>query len=464
MKDSDKKDDVSMLDVHGTSKVLKLLENLNKSKAGKVVYQQIEHVLRGSDQTQDKIIRGYAAVAQVLINAYRKSLPKDSILYFELNLIQKRLNPPISISELAVLHSYLRQATKIINEVTELDQEVFNDILSPFLIDPTSDDPLLDNDKNTSARASNEKKQTPPAAPQQTDLSTDVEQSIDSLYRTKLSQHHKDILNIQASLADKVGATMRQQESFAGKLESVLAKLQLPGKERNPEHLRSILMHEIGTILVKQSSLTQIMHDTQSFLQLIGSNIRKISDELDQVRVLSLTDELTQLPNRRAFLRRINDEMDRAQRDKTLLTVAMIDLDHFKSINDKYGHATGDEILRIYAREVLSIFRRYDMVARYGGEEFAVILPNTDKQGSEYAFKKIRNKVQDTFVINNNEAIPVPRFSAGLAIYMPGESVESLLERADNAMYKAKESGRDCIVYNQKYLGEHDEPEENKHE
>jgi diguanylate cyclase (GGDEF)-like protein len=162
---------------------------------------------------------------------------------------------------------------------------------------------------------------------------------------------------------------------------------------------------------------------------------------------------LTQLPNRRAFLRRIKDEMGRAQRDKTLLTIAMIDLDDFKVINDKYGHAIGDEMLRVYAREVLSIFRRYDMVARYGGEEFAVILPNTDKQGSQYAFKKIRDKVGETFIINNNEAIPIPTFSAGLAIYEPGESVESLLERADNAMYTAKQSGRDRIEYNQKYLG-----------
>ena len=170
--------------------------------------------------------------------------------------------------------------------------------------------------------------------------------------------------------------------------------------------------------------------------------------------MLSLTDELTQLPNRRAFLRRIKDEMGRAQRDKTHLTIAMIDLDYFKEVNDKYGHGVGDEMLRVYAREVLSIFRRYDMVARYGGEEFAVILPNTDKQGSQYAFRKIRNKVGDTFVIHGNDAIPIPTFSAGLAIYEPGETVESLLERADSAMYKAKQAGRDRIEYNEKYLGE----------
>lgn len=94
------------------------------------------------------------------------------------------------------------------------------------------------------------------------------------------------------------------------------------------------------------------------------------------------------------------------------------------------------------------------MVARYGGEEFAVILPSTDKNGAQYAFKKIRDKVGETFIINNNEAIPIPTFSAGLAIYEPGETVDSLLERADNAMYSAKQAGRDRIEFNRKYLGD----------
>ncbi|MEJ2141786.1 MAG: GGDEF domain-containing protein [Gammaproteobacteria bacterium] len=453
MKDDSKhKDEVSLLEGHGTNKVLDLLENLKNSQAGNIIFQQIEHVLRASDHTQDKIIRGYAAVAQVLINAYRKSLPKNSMLYFELKLIQKRLNPPITISELAVLHGYLHKATKLINEVAELDNDAFNDVFSPFLSANFADNSMLETRSDENATENSEQDSTS-LSTNNGNMPKHIEQSIDSLYRSKLTQHHKEILSIQGSLTDKISATLKQQKTFANKLQSVLKQLEDPQSQRRPETLRASLMNEVETILIEQGKLTQMMHDTQSFLGLIGSNVSKLSDELDQVRVLSLTDELTQLPNRRAFLRRIKDEMGRAQRDKTLLTIAMIDLDDFKVINDKYGHAIGDEMLRVYAREVLSIFRRYDMVARYGGEEFAVILPNTDKQGSQYAFKKIRDKVGETFIINNNEAIPIPTFSAGLAIYEPGESVESLLERADNAMYTAKQSGRDRIEYNQKYLG-----------
>ena len=454
------KEDVSLLEGHGTDKVLDLLENLKKSQAGNIIYQQIEHVLRASDHTQDKIIRGYAAVAQVLINAYRKSLPKQSMLYFELKLIQKRLNPPVTISELAILHSYLHKATKLINEVSELDDEEFYDVFSPFLTSKVAGNAMLSEQRKGAPNGTGNRESQSEPANSQSKQAKHVEQSIDSLYRSKLSQHHREILNIQSNLTEKISATMKQQESFSNKLQKVLNHLESSGKKQSSEHLRAGLTHEVETILAEQSKLTQIMHDTKSFLNLIGSNVSKLGDELDQVRVLSLTDELTQLPNRRAFLRRIKDEMDRAQRDKTLLTIAMIDLDHFKEINDKYGHAIGDEMLRVYAREVLSIFRRYDMVARYGGEEFAVILPNTDKQGSEYAFKKIRTKVLETYIINNNEAIQIPSFSAGLSIYRPGESVESLIERADNALYKAKESGRDCINYDITYLGDSNEAEQ----
>ncbi len=456
--ENEKKDKERIIEGHGTDKALELLQALNKSSSGKIVYQQVEHILRGSDYEQDKIVRGSLAVAQVLLSTYRKSLPKKSLLYFELKLIQQRLMPPISLSELAVLHRYLRNATKLIHEVTKVDDHIFNEALSPLLSKELVSDPIIplnkeDNSTKEKITATDPEKEV-------NETSTRIEQNIDSLYRNKLSQHHKEILEIQSSLANKVGATMSQQEIFSEKLESILEQLEYPDKRTKIEHLRNSLMREITSILNEQSSLTRIMHETQSFLQLIGGNIRKLSDELNQVRVLSLTDDLTQLPNRRAFLRRIKDEMYRAKRDETLLTLAIIDLDMFKKINDSYGHAAGDEILRIYARDILSVFRRYDMVARYGGEEFVVLLPNTDKEGAERAFNKVQNKVAETFITNNNKKIQVPTFSAGLAIFYSDETPESLINRADNALYKAKQSGRNCIKFDMKYLGKSTKHEE----
>lgn len=448
MTEDKNKNNQPVVEGHGSKKALELLEPLNNSSSGRVIYQQVEHILHSSDYAQDKIIRGSLAITQVLISAYRKSLPKNSLLYLELKLIQKRLYPPIALSELAVLHRYLRNATNLISEVATFDNDIFNQALSPLLAKEHLNDPIVPASSNEPS--SSKEKNIP-----EEDIKTSVhiEQNIDSIYRSKLSQHNKEILEIQSNLGNKVEATMLQQETFSEKLKSVLDQLEYPDKKENTEHLRYNLMRDITTILEEQSSLTQIMHETQSFLQLIGGNIHKLSEELDQVRVLSLTDDLTQLPNRRAFMRRIKDEIYRTKRDETLLTISIIDLDMFKSINDKYGHAVGDEMLQVYAKDVLSVFRRYDMVARYGGEEFVVLLPNTDKEGAERAFNKVQNKVAETFITNNNDEIKVPTFSAGLAIYYPGETPDSLIKRADNALYKAKHNGRNCIEFNMKYLG-----------
>ena len=169
--------------------------------------------------------------------------------------------------------------------------------------------------------------------------------------------------------------------------------------------------------------------------------------------MLSLTDDLTGLPNRRAFLRRAEDEMGRADREKTSLALVAIDLDYFKNINDQYGHTVGDEILKIYAKDVLSIFRRYDMVARYGGEEFSVLLPNTDKTGALRALDKIRSKVRITHYMHEGQTIPLPTFSSGLVIHRPGETMEKFIERADKVLYRAKQMGRNCIEIDESYLG-----------
>ncbi len=454
MTDHKDKNKQPVVENHGTKKALELLEALNNSSSGRIIYQQVEHILQSSDYAQDKIFRGSLAITQVLISAYRKSLPKKSLLYLELKLIQKRLYPPIALSELAVLHRYLRNATKLINEVATFEEDIFTQALSPLLAKELLNDPVISTTNNE--YADNQDKDI---AKEEIKTSTKIEQNIDSIYRNKLSQHNKEILEIQSNLGSKIEDTMRQQETFSDKLKSFLDQLEYPDKNVNSEHLRYNLMRDITTILEEQGNLTHIMHDTQSFLQLIGGNIDKLSEELNQVRVLSLTDELTQLPNRRAFMRRIKDEIYRTKRDETLLTIAIIDLDMFKNINDKYGHAVGDEMLRVYSKDILSVFRRYDMVARYGGEEFVVLLPNTDKEGAERAFQKVKNIVSETFITHNNNKIKVPTFSAGLAIYYPDETPDSLIKRADNALYTAKNNGRNRIEFNMKYLGKSDKAE-----
>jgi len=183
------------------------------------------------------------------------------------------------------------------------------------------------------------------------------------------------------------------------------------------------------------------------------------SDELTRVRLLSLTDELTGLPNRRAFLRRIEDEVARVQRYGFPLSLALIDLDHFKQINDKYGHAGGDEVLQIYSKNILSIFRHHDLVARYGGEEFAVLLPNTDAEGSLRALSKVKSRASETRWQANGGMVTVPSFSAGVSLYKPGETASAFIERADKALYGAKQLGRNRVEMDVSYKSDSDMPD-----
>ncbi len=210
------------------------------------------------------------------------------------------------------------------------------------------------------------------------------------------------------------------------------------------EKRRSELVKAMEEMTEGHRSLDEKFSRAQEYLSIIEDDNQQLNDELDRVRLLSLTDELTSLPNRRAFMRRLEDEVSRVQRHGYPLGLILLDLDHFKSVNDLRGHAAGDEVLRSYAREILSIFRHHDLVARYGGEEFAVILPNTTQEGVISAINKVRQRVEEVVELRASDDFELPTFSAGVAEFRPGETPSTLIERADSALYAAKRKGRNC--------------------
>jgi len=237
-------------------------------------------------------------------------------------------------------------------------------------------------------------------------------------------------------------------------LEVVLGELRQAGDAKELEDLRWTLIREIEKLTKGHHELAEQLDSTHHYLQIIESDSRQLSDELTRVRLLSLTDELTGLPNRRAFLRRIEDEVARVQRYGFPLSLSLIDLDHFKQVNDKYGHAGGDEVLQLYSKNILSIFRHHDLVARYGGEEFAVLLPNTDAEGALRALTKVKNRAAETRWQPNGQMIPVPSFSSGVSLYKPGETASAFIERADKALYRAKRLGRNRVEIDATYQTE----------
>ncbi|HEY3697974.1 MAG TPA: GGDEF domain-containing protein [Spongiibacteraceae bacterium] len=166
---------------------------------------------------------------------------------------------------------------------------------------------------------------------------------------------------------------------------------------------------------------------------------------LEQQR-LALLDPLTQLPNRQAYEQRMHEEYDRWKRYARPLTLAVCDLDNFKSINDNFGHLAGDKVLRIIAKTLRARLRKSDFIARFGGEEFVILLPETDREEAFRAIETIREAVAECPFHFREQPVAVT-LSAGIAAFVDDASPEAVFERADAAMYQAKEAGRNrCII------------------
>ncbi len=154
---------------------------------------------------------------------------------------------------------------------------------------------------------------------------------------------------------------------------------------------------------------------------------------------LASHDELTGLLNRRAGMARLEEEIERSLRQGTPLCVAICDLDHFKQINDRYGHATGDEVLKGVAELMQGDLRRYDILARMGGEEFLLILPGVTLEQARLGIERLRRRVEGARL---SRAKLDMTLSAGLASLEADEASHVLIERADRALYRAKQEGR----------------------
>ena len=166
---------------------------------------------------------------------------------------------------------------------------------------------------------------------------------------------------------------------------------------------------------------------------------------------LSQHDALTGLLNRRAIEVMLDREVQRLQRFGQSFTVLMVDIDHFKRINDRMGHAAGDAVLCAVAQTLQAQAREVDRVARYGGEEFCVLLPHTDHEGAIQAAERLRDAVTQISIPWNNDTITVT-VSTGMACALDTkEHLRSLLRRADEALYRAKAEGRNRVVVSDQF-------------
>jgi diguanylate cyclase len=205
-------------------------------------------------------------------------------------------------------------------------------------------------------------------------------------------------------------------------------------------------LRELEQRLLEQVKDVQAANDRyRRELDASNRTVAEQQRELERLRQAAAVDFLTELPNRRQLDERMREEMGRAKRHNQRFSLVVFDLDHFKRINDEFGHAAGDRVLRAIAQLLHDQKRASDFLARYGGEEFVMLLPETPLENALRLAEKIRRRVHEAEFQFQKQRVRVT-LSAGVGEVAPeSDSSESLFDRVDAALYQAKREGRDRV-------------------
>ena len=207
-------------------------------------------------------------------------------------------------------------------------------------------------------------------------------------------------------------------------------------------------LHVAGSLLLDISREDGVIneHEYQSFIEIESEFIRKLEDIYYAMNTTRcMTDNLTQLPNRGLLYSILEREYEQFERMGGNHCMVFADIDHFKEVNDIYGHTAGDKVLKVVAQQLSLLLRNYDLVGRYGGEEFLIYLPNTDLDNAREIIERVRQKIGDLSIeVSHVESIKVT-FSFGLSQFTKECTLSEVIRNADNAMYYAKENGRNMV-------------------
>ncbi|MGQ9842651.1 MAG: GGDEF domain-containing protein [Spirochaetota bacterium] len=247
---------------------------------------------------------------------------------------------------------------------------------------------------------------------------------------------------------------------FAHLLRSIrsLINVQFTSADPFSKELLITLIHGLDQFKVKSDSLLREkdtivneLIESKKLLEKYSNNLEEMVEQRTEIlKWLSITDPLTGLYNRRYFIEQIELEFKRAKRYNRDLSLLMLDIDHFKTVNDNYGHQVGDIVLRKISSIIINQLRDSDLAFRYGGEEFMVLLPETKSDDAMNVAKRMKQEIMETEHMCRNLNFKVTA-SIGIVSMkdMLGkfETVDDIIKKVDDNLYKAKNSGRNTIIY-----------------
>ena len=219
--------------------------------------------------------------------------------------------------------------------------------------------------------------------------------------------------------------------------------------ETNVERLRELVINKLGVIRKRIAERRKLEENrTKDFEARISSlriRLEKNNEELVCIQRKAEEDPLTGILNRRALMGRLEEYLEEFKTLRSARCFIMLDLDHFKNINDRYGHLNGDKVLAAIGKCLKSRLRKHDLTFRYGGEEFSIILSNLSMDEAGSVAEQLRLMVENLEFVYKEERIPVT-ISLGVTDFRPGDTPDDIIGRADAALYKAKEQGRNQVV------------------
>ncbi|MEH6491710.1 GGDEF domain-containing protein [Halopseudomonas sp.] len=269
----------------------------------------------------------------------------------------------------------------------------------------------------------------------------------------RLSQFQGNLEEAQNSYADSLDEGRSLEGAIRGEVEVLHEDVReaddLNSLKANVEAKLNALLSKVDQARelreARESQVSERLKVMVERIQVMEVEAHTFRKHLEEQRQQAMVDSLTGLSNRAGLQKRMDEEYDRWQRYGGQLLLVVLDVDHFKSINDRFGHLAGDKVLRLIATQLSRRLRKTDYIGRFGGEEFVVLMPGTSLEQGAIALEELRAGIEASPFHFKNEPVPVT-ISIGYTQFCQGDTLDEIFDRADKAMYRAKELGRNRVV------------------